>query len=245
MKGDDAAASELDPSYAEMLKRAEEVGEAEERVGREPAPRGDYHIGHVTAISFREIPFNPPVAGAEITLQVDEGIPDAVGRYYRDTLRLEVGTQIGDKSLPRDEKGRLQLRDRTPTEQRQAEDAFIAQMKRIQRVLGTASLFPRSKDEAGVQEWGSPAVTAAQLGQKVIFTGYSDADGFTRIVFGSIRAPEDPAKDYRKKGHPVIDGKTAMEQAQEENERAALKSGGSYQRGGGAAVGGGKASSDF
>lgn len=218
-RGDVDGASGIDPAYEELMKRAEEVEEAEESVGRPMLPRSDFHVGKVIGIAYRNIPFDPPIDGAEITIQaVDGSVPDAVGRFYRDTLRLEVGNMTRDnKDAP--------LRERTPTEQRQTEDRFIAQMKRVQRVLGTASLFPSSKDPEGISLWGETAVSLAQLGQLVVFTGYQDNNGFSRIIFSSIRNPEDPAKDHRKKGRPVIAGKTALDQAYEVNAKAAEKEG--------------------
>lgn len=237
--------SELDPSYAEMVRRAAEIDETEARVGRPPLPRSDFHIGVVRSISYREIPFDPPVAGADITLQCVAGsVPGAVGRFYRDTLRLEVGTKTTDMSQPKESNGRRPLRDRTAIEQRKVEDLFIGQMKRVQRVIGTASLFPQTKDEAGIEAWGSTALNRAQLGQLVIFTAYQDANGFSRIIFSSIRSPEDPARDYRKTGHPVIEGKTSLEQAVEVNRAVAEKAGQAFTEPGSEASASGE-SGDF
>lgn len=229
----------MDPAYEELMKRANEIPEAEETVGREPLPRSDYHVGKVVRIEHRTLPFDPPVEAAKVTIQAVGGsVPDAVGRFYSDDVRLEVGTQTRDgKDAP--------LRDKTPKELRKHENAFIGQMQRIQRVLGTASLLPMNKTPEAIAAWGETAVSKAQLGQLVIFTGYADKNGYSRIVFSSIRAPEDPAKDYRKKGKPVIPGKTALDLAYEENRKVAEREGRPFVVGDAGGNGGAETSNDF
>jgi hypothetical protein len=195
----DAAAAGVDPAYAEMLARAGEVPEAEERVGRS-FPRSDYLITEFNDFKFK-LAFDEKIPQAKLQFKVLTGPDGSVGIHYAGDLTLVVGKKTrDDKDSPLRAKTEKEIQDQTL--------GLIALGKRMQRILGLDSPLPASPTEAGVAAW---LATAKASKPTVIISGY-DKNGFATAVLGSMRAPDDPGK----KGKKVIPGRTAMQVAEEE-----------------------------
>jgi len=198
-----AVAAGIDPAYAEMLKRAEGVPEAEERVGRS-FPRSDYLICNFDGFSFRTA-FDEKVPQARFEFMVAQGPEGSVGIHYNADLSLVVSKQTrDDKDSP--------LRPKTEKEIQDQETGLVALGKRLQRVLGLETFLPATPTAAGVEAW---LATAKASKPQVIISGY-DKNGFATAVLGSVRHPDDPGK----KGKKLIVGKTALQVAEEELAKA-------------------------
>ena len=203
--------TEVDPSFAEMQQYADQVEESEERVGRPPLPRSDYLVGSLITAEFREI-FDDKIPAVRVGFTVTEGVTGSVDRTYYDDLFIGWG-----EATPV-EKGSKELRPATDEEIAKRRAMTIATLKRFARVLGLNSFLPPAPTAEGIATWLATVLELKQNGPRVIFSGYTTKQGYTRIVFDSLRSPSDPGKDPKTK--EVVAGKTAIDIAREQIAKA-------------------------
>jgi len=207
---------QLDPAFQEMMEYEAEVEESTERVGREPLPRSDYHIGQLASAEFREV-YEDKIPAVRVGFRVVEGLDKAVDRTYYDDLFLGWGEQTATKEI-NPETGKAILRAATEEEIAARRTRVIATLKRFARVFGLNTFLPPTATKEGVAAWLSTVLEMKENGPRVIFTGGSNKKGFTFIVFDSMRSPGDPGKDPRTK--EVLTGKTALDVARAEIKKA-------------------------
>lgn len=205
--GSDSGAA-IDPSYAEMYKGYDETKEADLKVGTPPITRSDYYFVEVTEVDGRKMPFQGPAQfEGNVTFTVVEGPAETpAGRKIRGSKSMQFGqraTEVQGK-----------FRDLTDEEK----TAWREEHKRFVSKLGLRKPFPSSPGEAAIKEWLSPA-----LGKKFILTAYPDKNGFSRVVWNSLRLPDDEAHDPST-SKPIA-GKTALQQAREELSKAPKQKG--------------------
>jgi hypothetical protein len=208
--------TQLDPAFQEMMEYEAEVEESTERVGREPLPRGDYHIGQLASAEFREV-YEDKIPAVRIGLRVVEGIDKAVDRTYYDDLFLGWGEMTATKEKD-PTTGKAVLRPATAEEIAARRTRVIATLKRFARVFGLSTFLPPTATEEGVQAWLQILLEMKENGPRAIFTGGSNKKGFTFVIFDSLRSPSDPGKDPRTK--EVLVNKTALDVAREEIKKA-------------------------
>lgn len=205
--------SQLDPAFQEMMEYADQIEESEEQVGRPPLPRSDYLIGTITVGDFREV-FDDKIPAVRIGLTVQEGVEGSVGRTYYDDLFLGWGEMV--RVNPKDKNS--ELRPATDEEIAKRRTATVATLKRFARTFGLNSFLPPTATDEGVRAWLETVIAMGDNGPRVIFSGYSDKKGYTRIVWNSLRSPSDPGKDPKTK--EVVPGKTALDIAREQIAKA-------------------------
>lgn len=208
--------NQLDPAFQEMMQYESEVEESTERVGREPLPRSDYHIGQLASAEFREV-YDDKIPAVRIGLRVVEGVEKAVDRTYYDDLFLGWGEQTATKEKD-PVTGKAVLRDATAEEITARRTKVIGTLKRFARVFGLPSFLPPTPTKEGVEAWLNTLLEMKDAGPRAIFTGGSNKKGFTFVIFDSLRSPSDPGKDPRTK--EVLMGKTALDVAREEITKA-------------------------
>lgn len=206
MNGQAQQQQTLDPALEEMLKRASEVEEADEEIGRPELPRSDYLVGYLSTAEFREVDFGKPENGSipavRIGITVTEGVTAAVGKTYYDDLFLGTGELVPV------EKGSDEMRPATTEEIKERQDKVIATCKKFARVFELDSFLPTERTEEGIQAWLGHLTEAGENGPTVIFSGYG-RNGFSHILWLSLRKPDDVGKDPKtKKPTP---GTTALE----------------------------------
>jgi hypothetical protein len=204
----------IDPSLQEMMDAAEQIEESEEQIGRPDLPKSDYHVGHIAVGEFREV-YSDKIPAVRVGLTVTEGVKGAVDRTYYDDLFLGWGekTATGEK----DAQGKAILRDATETEIAERRAKTIGTLKKFARVFGLRTILPTSLDKQGVEAWLLEVLEMKGNGPTVVFTGYSK-NGYTRIIFNSLRNASDPGKD--PKTREVLMNKTALEVAREQIAKA-------------------------
>jgi hypothetical protein len=177
---------------------AEEAAYDEGRGGDLPA------FGHYVAIvqggSGRRLPFGNNDLQGVVKTRIIEGPSGTVNRFCTGqiTLAPRYEKKVGAAWVPiSDEAGKAEVRKKF----QDLVSRFTTRLK-----LKT-TLFSAPATEDGIGAWLAPAE-----GVNVVFAAYTDKKGYTAINWGSLRSPDEPARD--RKG--VIPGLTALEQARKE-----------------------------